>query len=95
MTMTKTTLHNQNILEKRDTSIDNLYLTYTLFRSAKKASGRYVYSVEISIFDGDNTESNFVFDISRLKGRAKDIFDLLYENCVTPCTLKDVLEDIL
>ena len=93
--MQNNTKFNQEIISEKETNTDNLRLTYTLFQSKHKRSGRHIYSVGISVSDGDCVDSNFVYDITRLKTKAESIFKLLYENTVTPCTLNDVLEDIL
>jgi len=69
-------------------------LNYHLFRSKTKSNGRYIYSVCISS-RSDSNEVNFVYDITRTRSRADEIFKLLHTGVVTPCTLNDILEDIL
>ena len=93
--MKKDTKIHQAIISQKSIHVEEFDLVYSLFKSKKRSLGRYVYSIEISVSDGNNVESNFVYDVTRLKKRAETIFHLLCENAVTPCTLCDVLEDIL
>ncbi|MBQ7500944.1 MAG: hypothetical protein IJT91_08625 [Clostridia bacterium] len=54
------------------------------------------YSVLILEYTGGECEdSSFAFDITDEKEKAFELFELLVNETVTPCTLNDVLEDIL
>ncbi|MBR4880491.1 MAG: hypothetical protein IKU19_01070 [Clostridia bacterium] len=55
-----------------------------------------VYSLLVVKTEGtEGNESVFVYDISRTRERALEISRLLCENTVTPCTVYEVLDDIL
>lgn len=74
---------------------EGLYLEYSLLRTSNMISGDNIYSVRIDMTQGKVTEYKIAFDISRRLYKAKSIFNILVRNTVTPCTLFDVLEDIL
>ncbi len=75
--------------------IDNLNLKYTLFKRTTQTDGRQIFSIEISISSENGTESAFAHDITSVPSRARDIFEILHSGVVTPCTMNDVLENIL
>ena len=56
-----------------------------------------VYSLLVVKIDGtyDEHESLFVYDISRTRERALEIARVMCENAVTPCTVGEILDDIL
>ncbi len=88
------TYNLETILERyRET--DNLYLKYTLFKSTSRTNGRQIFSIEISISSESETESAFAHDITSIPSRALEIYEALYCGTVTPCTINDVLENIL
>jgi hypothetical protein len=76
-------------------TVEGLYLEYSLLRTPNMISGDNIYSVRIDLTNGTKTEYKLAFDISRSLISAKKIFNTLVCNAVTPCTLFDVLEDIL
>lgn len=78
-------------IRKRDISIEDLRLEYTLYESMNAHEARYVYSVSVSC----GTEFACADDISSLRIRADELFEILSGGAVTPCTLFEVLEDIL
>lgn len=41
------------------------------------------------------TETVFIYDISRTRDRALEIARVLCKNTVTPCTVQEILDDIL
>lgn len=83
-----------DIIMSECASIDSLCLEYRLL-SSKAASGRDIYSVEIVSELNGTVDYKFAFDITSSFDRSKEIFTLLFKNTVTPCTLFDVLENIL
>ena len=87
--------NNLILLNEKSININGMTLSYFLYRSQKKSNGRYIYSVCITLSTAEETGSNFVFDITRKRSRADEIFNLICEGTVTPCTLTDILEDIL
>ncbi len=70
-------------------------LTYVLTETHGIGAFGSVYSVTVSIRKGSYVEEQTAYDVSRKKEKAVEIFELLYRNTVTPCTLIDVLTDIL
>ena len=55
-----------------------------------------VYSLLVIMNNAlQESETKFVYDISRTKQRALEIAAIMKEHTVTPCTVGDVLEDIL
>ncbi len=70
-------------------------LTYTLWKFRGEGAFGTVFSVTVSAIKGTYSDEKNAYDITRNKRRAGKIFDLLVRNTVTPCTLIDVLEDIL
>ena len=55
-----------------------------------------IYSLSITEYAGMlDYESVFVFDVTRIRERALEIARLMCENTVTPCTVYDILDDIL
>lgn len=89
--------YENNLLRIKEKSIEieEMKLTYTLFRSLRKSSGRFVYSLSVKLLSSGTSESSFVYDITRTRSRADELFTIICEGTVTPCTLSDILEDIL
>ncbi|MBQ4560898.1 MAG: hypothetical protein IJA55_01035 [Clostridia bacterium] len=55
-----------------------------------------VYSLLVIMTCGKcETETVFVYDISRTRDRALEITRVMCDNTVTPCTVKEILDDIL
>ena len=78
-----------------NTITDNLSLHYVLYVHKPSIKDREFYSVEITSCFEDDIDSAFAFDISSIRTAAESIFQTLCSGQVTPCTLYDVLEDIL
>ncbi len=88
--------YNQFVtVERRSVEIDDINLEYSLLEIRNMLSGEHIYSLKVSVTQEDSTEFKLAFDISRDLSRAKELFEILHRNTVTPCTLYDVLEDIL
>ncbi len=62
--------------------------------SDKELSNVYSLLV-IKICGTYEDESTFVYDISRTKERALEIARVMCKNMVTPCSVREVLDDIL
>lgn len=91
-------MKNDNISEEilhRTLQINSMDTEYILYESKFKTAGRHIYSIEIISHTLNGTESTFTYDITRRKATAKNIFNKIYRGMVTPCTLNDILEDIL
>jgi len=55
-----------------------------------------VFSVAVTLFSGIfQTDARLIRDISRNRKEAENLFRLISAGAVTPCTLADVLEDLL
>ena len=76
-------------------AVEGFRLTYTLYRSKFKIDGRRIFSVKITLADEVGAYDAFACDITRNRSRAFQIYNLLCKGTVTPCTLNDILEDIL
>ncbi|MBO5313384.1 MAG: hypothetical protein J6B29_05400 [Clostridia bacterium] len=55
------------------------------------------YSIYCYEYDdkGDLKDSDVVKSITPSKERAEEIFDLIVRNCVSACTLEDVIVDLI
>ena len=53
-----------------------------------------VYCVEVKKTEADSCERSYFADLTTDECKAKGVISLLAENLVTPCCLRDVLEDI-
>ena len=68
-------------------------LRYSLFRTGSGARAVYSLSVLLEAPEGD--EGAEILDLTRDPFEANRLFDLVSGGGVTPCTLRDVLEDLL
>ena len=66
-------------------------LCYELIESTSK--GRVCFGVRVSTTLFGDEESAYVEDVSHIYERAEKFFDLIADNAVLPCTLKDIAED--
>lgn len=62
---------------------------------AEESGGAARYGAEIVMRRGGCTERATIRDITVSYGRIRELIALLCENTVTPCTLRDVVEDTL
>jgi len=53
------------------------------------------YGVGITKTEADAFEESFIYDVTVNKDRACDILQMLAKYCVTPCCMRDVLEDLI
>ena len=87
------------IREATDTPKD-IYLQYTVFATHAPilTDDRYstVYSLlVVKSTDLDDTESFFMYDITRSYDEAQRLLNTLEHNTVTPCTAAEILEEII
>ncbi len=68
-------------------------LRYSLFRTG--SGTRAVYSLSVLLESSDGDERADIPDLTRDLSEANRLFDLVSGGRVTPCTLRDVLEDLL
>ena len=72
---------------------ENLDLLYCLFVSQE--NGGDIFSLCVSVYEnGVLTDEGCVFDISRSKREAENIFDLISSHCVTPYSLDECLDAV-
>ena len=69
-------------------------LTYDLFQRELPRGG-HSYSIGVSIVGGRVPDRALARDVARTRSRALSLFAKICEGLVTPCTLFDVLEDML
>ena len=69
-------------------------LLYALYES-NCPNGDCSYSVTVTITDGRYCETASAPDLTRSPEEAERLFSLLFRGTVTPCGLKDVLEEVL
>ena len=79
---------------------EGIDLQYVIIRTADTRLSdpvlNKVYSLlVIKTDDTYGNESVFVYDIARTAGRAREIARIMCTNTVTPCTVTEVLDDIL
>ncbi len=55
------------------------------------------FSIAVTLFDGNsaNNDARMIEDVTADTDEAEKLFRLITEGAVTPCTLSDVLEDLL
>ena len=63
--------------------------------TAERTDGRTRYGAEIVMRRGGRTERAAVRDITASCERIRDFLALLSRNTVTPCTLREIVEDAL
>jgi len=84
-----------NRIRTQTMSVEGILLEYSLFRSEKRRTGGYAYSLSLKETNRGEVSSVWAFDFTRTRGRADEIFSLFSEGGVTACTFFEVLEDLL
>ncbi len=81
----------------RETVLGGGHLIYSLIKSDALIDGKHacVYGVKIcsSLFTPNEVET--IKDVSSNFETANELFDMLVDNIVLPCTLKDITYDFL
>ncbi|MBR6645267.1 MAG: hypothetical protein IKL21_05840 [Clostridia bacterium] len=68
-------------------------ISYRLFSSQN--NGEIVFSLCVELIEnGELTDERFVFDISRCKEEAENIFMMVHKNTVTPYSLDECLDAV-
>lgn len=70
-------------------------ITYRLSETEGEGKYKTIYSVSVSIRKDSYFDEKTAFDITRIRQKALWIFNMLWKNTVTPCTLIEVLEELL
>ena len=84
-----------SIIRAREVDADCYHLSYALYRSGFTVNGEHVYSLSVTIQSLRETENAFACDVTRSRSRALSLFETISRGLVTPCTLYDILEDML
>lgn len=79
----------------RTTEYEGYTITCRLSETRGEGKFRSIFSVTVTIRKGSYIDEKTAFDITRNRQKALWIFDMLWKNNVTPCTLTEVLEDLL
>ena len=79
----------------RTADLENLHLEYRLYETGFLIDRRHAYSIAVTAVSSDDCDQLCVCDVTRIKRRALSLFRLIADGLVTPCTLTDVLEDLL
>ena len=83
------------VVSVRKGSLPGMSLVYALYGTRMKGLKDVSYSVTVSVTGAYGSETAAVSDLTRSREEADRIFALLADGTVTPCALKDVLEEIL
>ena len=83
------------IVAVRKEKLPGFRLVYALYRTRLTGCRGYSYSVTVSVTGIYGSETAAVSDLTRSRREAERLFGLLAEQTVTPCALKDVLEEAL
>ena len=82
-------------IKKEIRETDGFLICYSLTEREGKGEFGSIYSVTVSVKKGLYSDEKTAYDITRELGRAEELFQLLVRNTVMPCTLLEILEDIL
>lgn len=83
------------VILEREEKILVFTVNYKLYESEAQHGKRKIYSICAEKISEDECEKSVIYDISRMKKKAVKIFEVISSSEVTPCTLKDVIENIL
>ena len=87
--------NSENVLET--VSLANQKLKYKLFQSECEVDEKKTmcFGIEVKCELFGERESEKILDITTKYKVAKELFDILCENLVTPVCVKDIVEDFL
>ncbi|MBQ2727081.1 MAG: hypothetical protein IJF78_15360 [Clostridia bacterium] len=85
----------QHPIKTSSVSICGMHLHYFLYETELPSQNRKSYSIQIRKESFDDSEEAWAYDITSLHPRAVEIYRLIVSGTVTPCTLTDILEDLL
>ena len=95
MTSDKFSENRGEVIKEHTVITDGIELYYTLYCMLLTDENRTCYSVSVTVTCGSESESAYAFDITGIRDCAESIFDTVCAGTVTPCTLYDILEDML
>lgn len=79
----------KNEIVSKSRKTPDIYIVYNLFEIERFEQTFYGIDV-VEMVSGDTVSQLIGDDIDK----AKEVFDLLWANYVTPCTVQDIIEDI-
>ena len=84
----------ETVLEKACVEAgEGVVLTYTLSKRTA-GGGTLLYSLLIEEIYRGKSEFVFLNDLTDEEEKARELFRLFWEACVTPCTAEDILVDL-
>ena len=83
------------VIRAREADAEGFHFSYALYRSDFTADGEHIYSLSVTIQSLWEKENAFACDVTRSRSRALSLFETISRGLVTPCTLYDILEDML
>ena len=91
--LNQTIIEKYKCLRKENVTAGEYQLTYQLFETVIDAES--FYSITVSIENRYSYQEKTAHDITRIRNKAAYIFDLFVRNSVTPCTVFEILSEIL
>lgn len=85
----------QHQIRSCSVSIYGMRLDYILHETRIAEEKRNSYSISIQKYADASREYVVAPDVSSIRSRAVDLFNRVVSGTVTPCTLLDVIEDLL
>ena len=85
----------QHQIKSCSVSIYGMRLDYILCETELPEEDRKSYSIQIRKQTPSQKEEAFAPDVSSIRNFAVGLFDKLVTGIVTPCTMLDILEDLL
>jgi len=85
----------QHQIKSCSVSIYGMRLDYILHETEIPTEKRKSYSISVHKQTSSAVEEACAADISSIRSVAVDLFDLIAAGTVTPCTLLDIVEDLL
>lgn len=82
-------------IREKDICIGELFLRFSLYKEWLTDENRHAYSLFVTSVLEQDIDTVCAYDISSQQETAVQIFDTVYREQVTPCTLFDVLEELL
>ncbi len=85
----------QHQIKSCSVSIYGMRLDYILHETEITEEERKSYSISVQKQTPSSREEAFAPDVSSIRSFAVGLFDRIVAGTVTPCTLTDILEDLL
>lgn len=82
-------------IKENDICIGELSLHFSLYECWMKNEQRHAYTLSVTSVLNQDIETVCAHDVSSQRDTAVQIYDTVCRELVTPCTLFDVLEELL